>query len=73
MFKHKVLLFLACMMFSGVVPIHTEDIVPAKGQESQVVVYYLTNTFRCLACQTVEGIARDAIMGTPEEPGPFAT
>ncbi|MFH1923667.1 MAG: rhodanese-like domain-containing protein [Planctomycetota bacterium] len=44
---------------------------PVDGP-SRTSVFYLFNTFRCAACKKVESLTKEAVLGTQEEPSPFA-
>lgn len=46
--------------------------VEAAGGPSRISVFYLFNTFRCATCKKVEALTKEAVLGTPEEPSPFA-
>jgi thioredoxin 1 len=44
----------------------------AANGPSRISVFYLFNTFRCAACKKVESLTKEAVLGTAEEPSPFA-
>lgn len=61
----KILLLL--FLFAGIIfglTIFAEDEtkVPATGK-NMIIVYYLHNTFRCVSCNTIEGLTKVAVLG----------
>lgn len=53
-------------------PANQGKAVEAASGPSRISVFYLFNTFRCATCQKVEALTKEAVLGTPEEPSPFA-
>lgn len=48
------------------------EVAAAADGPSRITVYYLYNRFRCATCKKVESLTREGVLGTQEEPGPFA-